>query len=123
MSSKIAIEGPGQWRTMHYAGFHGKDNIDSTIDSLSCNDCKNHCKNILPRLRTMYGSDPFRLGVELHNAVNEKLGRRKFTVREAKEALGIDVTRPSGNRRQGALQPLGCKNCGKKRSGILRRIS
>ncbi len=119
MPSKITIEGPGQWRVMHYEGYYGRDNIDVIINTLSCNDCKRHCKNILPRLRAMYRDDPFRLGVELHNAVNEKLHKRKFTIQEAKEALGIETTRPSGNRRE-TLEPLGCKNC--RRPNILRRV-
>ncbi len=114
--TKIAKEGPGIWRMIHYHGNRGKDNIDECVAAVSCDYCKRHSATILPGIRRRYAGDIFRIGVEFHNAVNVKLGKPTFTVEQAREALGVDpIIRKNSNEPRGA----GCAAC--KRPRVLQR--
>ena len=90
MSSCIdpAAFGPYYWAVIHLACLSEADGLQEFVNSLPgilpCPDCKEHLRENLTKL-PFDSKDPFRWSVELHNAVNKRLGKPMVSYEKALE--------------------------------------
>lgn len=101
MGIEPSIWGPSLWRTMHFICFGAPTNVTSEQlaryrsffnalpDVIPCQTCADHLAGTLASQPLMdkvtTGKELFEWSVDLHNAVNERLHKKKWTHEEAFE--------------------------------------
>jgi Erv1 / Alr family len=78
--------GPYYWAVIHLACLSGADGLQDFVNSLPgilpCPDCREHLQENLKQL-PFDSKDPFRWSVNLHNAVNKRLGKPSMSYKQA----------------------------------------
>jgi hypothetical protein len=91
------IWGPLMWKELHEASIHKSLSgflqfIGPYGKRIPCADCQRHFKQYLYEHPIYQGVNPVKWGIDLHNSVNERLGKPVLSYSEAYSKIGYSDT-------------------------------
>jgi len=76
------------WTELHTKSDPTPEWFAGWLNRIPCGNCRSTARTILERIKPRY-NDWFPWSVELHNAVNAKLGKPQVALQEAREIWGV----------------------------------